>query len=68
MGTVTDSGRNIYAAVKSFPSNIIKLPCAAHCMNAVMKELFVEVEIKIKTNKTVNFFDYFYMFHPQITY
>ena len=34
-----------------FPGNIVKLPCAAHRMNAVMKDIFVETEIKVKTNK-----------------
>ena len=50
-GTVTDSGRNIYAAVKMYPPHVEKLLCAAHRMNAVMKDIFVETEIKIKNNK-----------------
>ena len=34
-----------------FPVNIVKLPCAAHRMNAGMKDIFLETEIKLKVSK-----------------
>ena len=34
-----------------YPPHVEKLPCAAHRINAVMKDIFVETEIKIKNNK-----------------
>lgn len=49
--TVTDSGSNMYGAAKLFPEKVIKLPCAAHRMNSVMKDVFQETKIKVKTIK-----------------
>ena len=44
-GTVNDSGRNIFGAAKRFDPKVFKLPCGAHRMNSVMKDLFVEQTI-----------------------
>ena len=62
-GTVTDSGSNMFGAAKMFPSHVVKIPCAAHRMNSVMKDVFKETKIKVKSLKgTLEYFAKVY--HP----
>jgi len=57
-GTVNDSGRNIFGAAKKYGEQVFKLPCGAHRMNAVMKDLFKEQEIlsEVSARNTVTLF------------
>ena len=62
--TVTDSGSNMYGAAKLFPEKVIKLPCAAHRMNSVMKDVFQETKTKVKTIKDELVY-YAKVYHPE---
>jgi hypothetical protein len=62
-GIVTDSGSNMFGAAKMFPSHVVKLPCVAHRITSVMKDVFKETTIKIKSLKrTLEYFAKVY--HP----
>ncbi len=61
--TVTDSGSNMFGAMKMFPAKVIKLPCAAHRMNSVMKDVFQETKIKVKKNNDQILY-YAKVYHP----
>ena len=53
LATITDSGANIFKAVKSFPEKIFKLPCGGHrlnlCVNGILKVKVINTHLqKIK--------------------
>ena len=54
IGTTSDSGANIYSTCNLFPENIFKLPCAGHRLNLAVGDIFSEIIIIEKIDKTTN--------------
>jgi hypothetical protein len=49
-GFVSDSGRDIRAAIKSYPNLTFRLPCANHKLNLCVNDLFKIIDIKSEKN------------------
>ena len=46
IASITDSGANIFKAVKSFPESVFKLPCAGHRLNLCVNDILKIKEVK----------------------
>lgn len=49
-GCVSDSGRDIKAAINQYPNLVFRLPCANHRLNLCFNDLFKIIDIKFEKN------------------